>query len=66
MAVASEGPVAALRNAKRLGRSAVSSTLSEQLRAEAESFAQCAATPDFREGVQAFIAKRKPRLRLTP
>jgi 2-(1,2-epoxy-1,2-dihydrophenyl)acetyl-CoA isomerase len=56
-----EGPVVALRNVKRLARGALDRSLSEQLRAEAESFAQCAATPDFAEGIQAFIAKRKPR-----
>src|SRR5438876_613896 len=59
-AVAS-GPVQALRNAKRLARQSLDRTLSEQLQAEATSFAQCAATPEFVEGVRAFIAKRKPR-----
>jgi len=51
----------ALRNAKRLARQSLDRTLSEQLQAEATSFAQCAATPEFVEGVRAFIAKRKPR-----
>ena len=55
------GPVAALRNAKRLLRESLGRSLSGQLQAEAVSFAQCAATPDFVEGVRAFIAKRKPR-----
>ena len=59
-AVAS-GPVQALRNAKRLARQSLDRTLSEQLQAEATSFAQCAATPEFVEGVRAFIGKRKPR-----
>ena len=55
------GPVGALRNAKRLLRESQGRSLSEQLHAEAMSFAQCAATPDFVEGVRAFTAKRKPR-----
>jgi 2-(1,2-epoxy-1,2-dihydrophenyl)acetyl-CoA isomerase len=54
-------PVDALRNAKRLLRESPGHSLSEQLQAEAVSFAQCAATPDFVEGVRAFTAKRKPR-----
>jgi 2-(1,2-epoxy-1,2-dihydrophenyl)acetyl-CoA isomerase len=54
------GPALALRNAKRLARQSLDRTLSEQLQAEAASFAHCAATPDFVEGVRAFIAKRKP------
>jgi 2-(1,2-epoxy-1,2-dihydrophenyl)acetyl-CoA isomerase len=56
-----DGPVTALRNAKRLTRSALDRTLSEQLQAEAESLAQCAAMPDFVERVRAFVAKRPPR-----
>ena len=55
------GPVGALRNAKRLLRESQGRSLSEQLQAEAVSFAQCAATPDFVEGVRAFTGKRKPR-----
>jgi 2-(1,2-epoxy-1,2-dihydrophenyl)acetyl-CoA isomerase len=55
------GPVDALRNAKRLLRESPRRSLSEQLQAEAESFAQCASTSDFVEGVRAFTAKRKPR-----
>ena len=56
-----EWAVQALRNAKRLARQSLDRTLSEQLQAEAASFAQCAATSDYVEGVRAFIAKRKPR-----
>ena len=55
------GPTVALRNAKRLLRQSLDRTLSEQLHAEAQSFAQCAATDEFAEGVRAFIEKRKPR-----
>jgi 2-(1,2-epoxy-1,2-dihydrophenyl)acetyl-CoA isomerase len=55
------GPRLALANAKRLARESLDRTLSEQLRAEAISFAQCAATPDFVEGIRAFLEKRPAR-----
>ena len=60
-AALADGPPLALRNAKRLARQSLDRTLSEQLQAEAASFAQCAATADFVEGVRAFIVKRTPR-----
>lgn len=56
-----EAPRLAVRNAKRLMRESLGRTLSEQLDAEAASFAACAATPDFAEGVAAFLEKRPPR-----
>jgi 2-(1,2-epoxy-1,2-dihydrophenyl)acetyl-CoA isomerase len=56
-----EGPALALRNVKRLLRDAPERTLSGQLRAEADSFGQCAANPDFAEGIRAFFEKRRPR-----
>jgi len=52
------GPVLATRNAKRLVRESLSRTLSEQLDAEAASFAACAGTSDFVEGITAFVQKR--------
>ena len=55
------GPALALSNVKRLLRDASERTLSEQLQAEARSFAQCAATADFAEGIGAFLEKRRPR-----
>jgi len=55
------GPRLALANAKRLARQSLDCTLAEQLRAEAISFAQCAATPDFVEGIRAFLEKRPAR-----
>ncbi len=55
------GPRRALTNVKRLARESLDRTLSEQLRAEAISFAQCAATPDFVEGIRAFLEKRPAR-----
>jgi len=55
------GPVLATRQAKRLVRESLSRTLSEQLDAEASSFAACAGTEDFVEGITAFLEKRAPR-----
>lgn len=55
------GPMLALRNVKRLLRDSFTQSLSGQLRAEAESFGQCAATEDFAEGIRAFFEKRPPR-----
>ena len=56
-----DGPTLAIRNAKRLMRESLGRSLSEQLDAEAASFAACAATPDFAEGVAAFLEKRPAR-----
>jgi 2-(1,2-epoxy-1,2-dihydrophenyl)acetyl-CoA isomerase len=55
------GPVLALRNVKRLLRDSLDRSLSEQLHAEADSFAQCAASGDFAEGIRAFFDRRPPR-----
>ncbi len=55
------GPHAALTGMKRLLQRSSTSTLSEQLQAEALSFGQCTATADFVEGIEAFLAKRPPR-----
>jgi 2-(1,2-epoxy-1,2-dihydrophenyl)acetyl-CoA isomerase len=55
------GPVLATRQAKRLVRESLSRTLSGQLDAEAASFAACAATADFVEGITAFLQKRTPQ-----
>jgi 2-(1,2-epoxy-1,2-dihydrophenyl)acetyl-CoA isomerase len=52
------GPVLAIRNAKRLMRESLSRSLSEQLDAEAVSFGACSATADFAEGITAFLEKR--------
>ena len=55
------GPTRAYANTKRLLGSSLASTLPAQLQAEAEAFADCAASEDFGEGVRAFVEKRKPR-----
>ncbi len=52
------GPVLAIRNAKRLLRESLAQSLSGQLDAEAASFSQCAGTSDFAEGITAFLEKR--------
>ena len=56
-----DGPPLALARLKRLMRQSVDRDLREQLDAEAEGFAACAATADFAEGVQAFFDKRQAR-----
>lgn len=55
------GPALATRNAKRLVRESLGRTLSQQLDAEAASFAACAGTHDFVEGITAFLEKRTPQ-----
>jgi 2-(1,2-epoxy-1,2-dihydrophenyl)acetyl-CoA isomerase len=52
------GPAAAYAATKRLIHQSGFVTIETQLQAEAESFARCAATPDFAEGVAAFVGKR--------
>jgi 2-(1,2-epoxy-1,2-dihydrophenyl)acetyl-CoA isomerase len=54
------GPTRAYAAGKALLQAAVGETLDRQLRREAESFAACAATEDFVEGVRAFLEKRRP------
>ena len=46
--------------AKALLKASATQSLGSQLQLEAEAFARCAAGPDFGEGVQAFLARRKP------
>ena len=54
------GPARAYANTKRLLGAAGQRSLERQLRAEAETFADCAATDDFVECVTAFVEKRAP------
>ena len=56
-----EGPREALGRMKRLIRESAQRNLRGQLDAEAESFLVCAGTPDFAEGLKAFMEKRAPR-----
>jgi 2-(1,2-epoxy-1,2-dihydrophenyl)acetyl-CoA isomerase len=55
------GPTRALGRTRRLLREAQCSGLREHLRAERESFAACAGTQDFAEGLAAFFEKRAAR-----
>lgn len=55
------GPPLALGNAKRLVHESADRDLATHLAAEARSFGACAASADFAEGIEAFLAKRSPR-----
>ena len=54
------GPALAYANTKRLLGASGHASLDQQLQAEAEAFAACAAGDDFAEGVTAFVEKRAP------
>lgn len=60
------GPTFALGHTKRLINESPNRSLGDQLRAELESFAACAMTEDFADGVRAFVAKRTPEFRGNP
>ena len=55
------GPTRAYANTKRLLHASTQNTFEAHLQAEAEMFADCAASDDFAEGVRAFIEKRPPK-----
>lgn len=55
-----DGPTEAYRYAKRALRQSSSNDLDQQLALEAELQGKCGRTRDFREGVLAFLEKRKP------
>lgn len=55
------GPREALARTKRLLQASASNSLAEQLAVEQESFAACACSDDFPEGLAAFFEKRPPR-----
>jgi 2-(1,2-epoxy-1,2-dihydrophenyl)acetyl-CoA isomerase len=54
------GPGEAYVRTKALIQASLGDAFDAQLRREAESFAVCAATDDFVEGVRAFLEKRRP------
>lgn len=54
------GPTFVYGQAKKLLYESIQKDFEAQLQAEAEAFASCAARQDFREGVMAFVEKRKP------
>jgi len=53
------GPTRAYGQAKRLIYGSLENQMERQLQMEAEAFADCATTEDFREGVTAFVEKRR-------
>jgi 2-(1,2-epoxy-1,2-dihydrophenyl)acetyl-CoA isomerase len=55
------GPTHAYGNTKALLNATFDRPLEDQLDAEAASFADCAVTDDFAEGIAAFLAKRSPK-----
>ena len=52
-------PATSARRTKALVDHSLGNTMAQQFQMEAESFAACAATDDFVEGVSAFVEKRK-------
>jgi len=54
------GPTYAYGRTKALLQATLGDGFDAQLRRETESFAACAATEDFAEGVRGFLAKRRP------
>jgi 2-(1,2-epoxy-1,2-dihydrophenyl)acetyl-CoA isomerase len=54
-------PSVSLAQSKRLMNRALGSTLAEQLAEEGLGVGACAASEDLKEGVRAFVEKRKPR-----
>jgi 2-(1,2-epoxy-1,2-dihydrophenyl)acetyl-CoA isomerase len=54
------GPAHAYGRTKGLLQATLGDAFDAQLRRETESFAACAATEDFAEGVRAFLEKRRP------
>jgi 2-(1,2-epoxy-1,2-dihydrophenyl)acetyl-CoA isomerase len=57
------GPTRAHANAKALINATFDRPLEAQLDAEVKAFADCASGADFKEGVTAFVEKRKPQFR---
>jgi 2-(1,2-epoxy-1,2-dihydrophenyl)acetyl-CoA isomerase len=58
-----DGPSQALGRTKELLNASFDNALEAQLAAEAESFAACAGSADFAEGVSAFVEKRAAKFR---
>ena len=54
------GPTYAYGETKRLLLQSSTTSISDQLTAETQSFVKCAMSKDFRKGVMAFVNKQKP------
>ena len=54
------GPTVAFAKTKALMNQSMDMSIEAQLEAEVHAFADCARTGDLREGIMAFIEKRKP------
>lgn len=57
------GPTRAYAEAKRLLNASSGNSIETQMERELEAFARCARTADLREGIAAFVEKRKPEFR---
>lgn len=57
------GPTFCYGKSKMLVNNSLYTSLSDQLEAEAQSFRACAFTDDFKEGVTAFVDKKKPEFK---
>jgi 2-(1,2-epoxy-1,2-dihydrophenyl)acetyl-CoA isomerase len=57
------GPTLAYGETKQLMDQAFGASLEQQLEAEAQAFARCARSHDLKEGVNAFVEKRKPQFK---
>lgn len=57
------GPTQAYAEAKRLMNQSIGTSIEAQMEEELAAFARCARTADLREGVSAFVEKRKPAFR---
>jgi len=58
-----DGPTAVYARTKALLNASLGASLESQLQHEAESFSQSATESDFKEGLAAFIDKRRPRFK---
>lgn len=54
------GPTSAFAEAKRLMNRSLETAIETQMEEELQAFARCARTADLKEGVTAFVEKRKP------